>query len=140
MTSKINEPEYKLWASIKRRCLPSDNQYTKEQEVGMYSEWIKDYDKFKKDIGNKPTKDHYFVRIDTTKGFTPDNVKWTTKKPGNNINKYWITYNNIKESIRYWSKVTGISYWTLLQRKKARWEDKYIIETKPVSKEKKNKN
>jgi hypothetical protein len=128
--TKKEQPEYKLWASIKRRCLPNKNNYTKEQEVGMHKEWICDYEKFKQDIGPMP-KDHYFVRIDTTKGFVPDNVKWTTKKPGNHMIQYTITYNNKTEGLKYWVKLTGISYSTLLYRKKAKWDDKDIIETKP---------
>lgn len=134
------EQEHKVWVSIKSKCFPSKNKQTKEESVGMYSEWAKSYETFLNYIGRKPTKDHYLVRKDTSKGFFPGNIMWSINKPGNTICKYKITYKGKTKGISYWSKITGINYGTLLSRKKAFWEDEKIIETQPNKNNKKERN
>lgn len=57
-------------------------------------------------------------RIDNTKGYSPDNCRWTTYKV-QSVNREctrWIEFNGERRTLKDWAKVTGISYQVLADR------------------------
>jgi hypothetical protein len=73
---------YGLWMRIKDKCYAEKSkEYPKYGGKGikMDPKWD-DLDKFTADIGERPSKDHHFSRIDYSKDFNKDNCKWMTRK------------------------------------------------------------
>lgn len=46
--------------------------------INVIDRWHDDLLEFVKDVGHPPTADHTLDRIDNTKGYQPDNVRWAT--------------------------------------------------------------
>jgi hypothetical protein len=84
--SKPN-PRYKhpmsmLWYSVvHHNYRKSDRGYKlkDKRSIRVCDRWLLSFDAFVKDAGEPPTPKHIFGRIDTDKGFTPDNCKWMTR-------------------------------------------------------------
>lgn len=82
-----DEKLYTLWHRIKNRCYNQNN--TKDyplyggRGIKMADEWISDSNAFvgyiKKHLGNPPTKNHTLDRIDSTKDYEPNNLRWSSK-------------------------------------------------------------
>jgi hypothetical protein len=79
---KCKHPLQNLWQSmvtpnyIKRngvRVLRNNNC------IPVYESWRNNIFDFAKDIGERPSPEYVFGRIDRRKGYTPDNCKWMTK-------------------------------------------------------------
>lgn len=65
---------------------PNNKKYINYGSKGIkiYSKWqASDYKTFKNDviaeIGDSPSDKHYFARIDVSKDFEPNNIRWATK-------------------------------------------------------------
>lgn len=59
------------------------------------------FDNFVKDVGNRPTPKHIFCRIDTLKGYTPENCKWMTHSERSLTTKYSneLTIQNLSNRV-----------------------------------------
>lgn len=71
--------EYLIWLGIKKRCLDKNHStYKAYGGVGItiYDEWAYDFEKFLAYVGKCPEKDSTIDRIDNSKGYFPDNVRW----------------------------------------------------------------
>ena len=71
-------PEYKIWKSIQSRC-KVDPAYS---HLEVHPSWVGrgNYAQFIKDMGERPSDQHQIDRIDNTKGYSPDNCRWSTKQ------------------------------------------------------------
>lgn len=84
---------YEVWHGIKRRvCSSRDKDFDKYSKYGMYEPW-KRYENFKNDLyegfvahEKEFPDDTQLDRIDGSKGYFPDNVRWVTCTE-NNRNK-----------------------------------------------------
>lgn len=75
-------PEYKVWAGMKRRCLnKNDPSYAGygAKGVTVCDEWVHSFQAFYDHIGERPSAEHSIDRIDNSKGYEPNNVRWATK-------------------------------------------------------------
>ena len=123
------EAEYKIWNSIKQRVFPGPNRYSKYEVLGMEESWRIDFKEFLKDVGIRPSENHKLIRKDLNKGFYAYNCEWSDKPINTNNSKYFLTYNNKTQTMKEWSDELGISYWTLIARKKYGWTDEKILST-----------
>lgn len=79
--------EYMAWNSMKNRCYNKNN--AKYKNIGakgiiVFDEWKEDFLSFYKYIGICPNKTFVLLRIDTSKNYEPDNIKWGSSKEAAN--------------------------------------------------------
>lgn len=72
------EVEFRAWVNMKKRC--SAARYAKWYgNVQICEQWLNSYETFVRDVGRRPDKSYSLDRIDFTKGYFPDNVRWASK-------------------------------------------------------------
>lgn len=71
-------------------------------------------------------------RIDVTKGYYPENCRWTTykKQANNKSNNRRIRCGNEVHTLGEWSEITGISISTIYARLKYGWTEEDAVKKK----------
>lgn len=105
--------EYSSWMAMKSRCLNKKSKdYAKYGAVGItiYEPWINSFENFFEYMGKKQ-KGESIDRIDNSKGYFPNNVRWATSKQQqrNRTNSLWIDWKGVKTHISDVAKELGIS-------------------------------
>lgn len=102
---------YRCWINIKRRCL--DTKYPSYKDYGakgimIYEPWAKDIQKFVEYIGHAPSEDHSIDRIDNSKGYEPENIRWANKwqQANNKTNNVKVKFQGIE-----FSSISEFSRW-----------------------------
>lgn len=86
---------------MKARCKYASNpnyKYYGGKGIKVCDAWATDFWQFVADVGDKPTPTHTLDRIDTTKDYSADNCKWSSKREqclnrkswGNNTGEKYI--------------------------------------------------
>jgi hypothetical protein len=91
----------------------------KENKITVCDRWINDFDAFYKDMGKRPSSKHSVDRINTLKGYSPDNCRWTTQDiQCKNRGTFNLIFTHEGESLvlKDWAKKFGIKYGTLWLR------------------------
>ena len=75
------------------------------------------YECFLADMGPKP-EGMSIDRIDNTKGYSPDNCKWSTAEEQNNnrSSSRYLTIDGVTKTIAQWARVSGIGPKTIRNR------------------------
>lgn len=79
------ETDTKLWRSwkgiVERTTSVKSSHYPRYGAVGIgiFKDWLK-YENFANYIGQPPSEKHSVDRIDNSKGYEPNNVRWATAK------------------------------------------------------------
>ena len=73
--------EYAVWKHMRNRCNnPNCRDYRLYGARGITIDPRWDvYENFREDMGARPSSDHSLDRIDNSKGYGPDNCKWSTR-------------------------------------------------------------
>lgn len=134
------KPWYRSYKAMMERCyLPSCGNYERYggKGVTVCEEWhdINNFAKWAENSGYAPglTID----RIDATKGYSPDNCRWATKKQQSNNRKNTIfyTYNGETKALTDWASIFGINRYTLYDRIERRgWSVERALETPTCAK------
>ena len=112
---------YKTWSNMKVRCKGlnvSERCKKVYEKIDICKEW-NDFNNFYRDMGEKP-EGKTLERIDSNKGYTPDNCKWVSWKDQNkNTNRNrWLSFKGKKKILAEWARTLGIKENTLLYRLK----------------------
>lgn len=97
-------PEYTAWKNMKRRCYaPGSTNYKNwgGRGIAVCDSWLKSFDNFYKDMGDRPSPSHSLDRIDNNGDYNKSNCRWATpdeqsvnkrrqgrKKGGQNANNF----------------------------------------------------
>jgi hypothetical protein len=88
--------EYHIWANMLQRCQnPNDPSFGRQYgKIGVCERW-NSFENFYADMGNRPSKDHSIDREDNSKGYSPDNCRWATRKQQqrNRTCTVWVELN-----------------------------------------------
>lgn len=115
-----DHPLFTTWLSMMSRCNKThDRAYPRYGGRGItVSDSWTDFEKFAADMGPKPTPDHSIDRINNDKGYSKENCRWATRteQNRNRSNSSVLTFRGRTETLKDWSKYSGIPYETLRQR------------------------
>ena len=128
---------YGVWKGMKQRCYNQKNKkyriYGAEGKT-VCDEWKDDFQAFYDwSMANGYKDDLTIERIDGTKGYSPDNCKWATRKEqANNLRSNNLeTYNGKTQTIAQWADEYNIPYDTLYMRVcKLHWNIERALITK----------
>ena len=129
------KPWYPSYKAMMERCyLPSSGNYERYggKGVTVCEEWhdINKFAEWAEYSGYAPglTID----RLDSSKGYSPDNCRWATKKQQSNNRKNTIfyTYKGETKALTDWARLYGINRYTLYDRiEKRGWRVEKALET-----------
>ena len=118
--NKAGTKEYYAWRNMRRRCgNPNDPAWQSYGGRGIFvcERWVDDYDAFRDDMGACPdglTLD----RIDSNKGYSPENCRWVDWKTQLNNKRcnVWIEHNGKRMTASQWAEHLNIGTDTLHRR------------------------
>lgn len=123
------------WCHMRIRCEnPADKDYANYggRGISVCDRW-QVFANFYADMGDPPFKGASLDRIDNHGNYEPSNVRWATpiEQSRNQRRSVHFTFNGERKHIREWVELTGLSYDTLLNRRKQGWTDELILTTPP---------
>jgi len=124
---KSKSGEYNSYRSMIQRCQnPNNTSYKYYFNIGICSRWIKSFENFYEDMGDKPSKKYSIERVDNSIGYYPENCVWGTpdeqsqNQKTTKLDHIKVTY--IRERIGMTNKILadkfGVSEETIRQVKK----------------------
>lgn len=133
LTAKLKHCYY----TMKKRCYNKNSISYKDygaKGITVCDEWLKNKDAFYLwSLANGVSIDKSLDRIDFTKGYSPENCRWTDvyTQANNKSNNVWIEYNGERHTIAQWARILGIDASTIY----ARYEKGNINPKRLLSKE-----
>lgn len=119
-------PEWRTWISMKTRCLNSHrSEYTRYggRGITICDRWLHSFESFFADMGERPTPWHSIDRINNDGNYEPDNCRWATvqQQAENRSNVQQLEFGGQVDTLKGWSRRSGIPYSTLRRRLTAGW-------------------
>jgi len=116
---------YRSWKDLRQRCNnPNNASYNSYggRGIHIYPAWEKDFKAFYEYIGEPPnyTERWSIERIDNSKGYEPNNIKWALPKEqaSNKRTNIWVSHDGKELTIEQWADLLGISSTTIIKRRK----------------------
>lgn len=134
-------PEYKAWTHLKERCLnPSHPSWLRYggRGITVCDRWRNSFEAFLEDMGGRPSDKHTIERVDNSKGYSPDNCVWATRKAQalNRDTTALHTLNGVTHHQSEWARIQGIPQCTISLRLKRGWSVEDALTRKPERPEK----
>lgn len=127
---------YHIWSDMKHRCYYKSNDNYKdygERGITICSEWLLDNTNFFKwALANGYSDNLTIDRIDSSKGYSPENCRWVDLYVQNNNRRTvkQIEYHSETHSLSEWSRILKINRKTLEDRiYKSGWSIEKAFET-----------
>ena len=130
---------YKVWSSMKHRCLNPNDQYFFNyggRGISVCKEWLS-FEPFNEwAMGNGYAKGLTIERIDNDGNYFPENCTWIpkTEQSSNTRKCVMLTYGGKTMNLTRWAKELGVPFPLLQGRKKRGWSDEKTIVTPAVPK------
>ena len=120
-------PEYRAWERVRRS----------EMCCRAWANFQTFYD----DVGDKPSADHFLVRRNPKRNWSPSNAVWVLKTEMNKVNgkAQMVRYKGQTKSLAEWADEIGITRQSLRGRLQRGWTMKQAMEQPPRKKAKKKK-
>lgn len=124
---KRNSTEYRIWKSIKDRCLNSNHvAYPRYggRGITICEQWRTSFLAFLSDVGERPGKTHSLDRYPDKNGsYEPGNVRWATthQQNRNRTDNVFLTFNNETLVLADWALRRGMKIKTLASRIRRGW-------------------
>lgn len=125
-------PEYRSWCAMKRRC-----GSTREKDYHNYGgrgitvceRWLKSFEAFKSDMGERPTPRHTLERDDNDGPYSPQNCRWATPKDQarNRRTNRRLTYAGETLTVADWARRLGVSRDALYRRIYSGWSTEDVL-------------
>lgn len=115
---------YRIWASMKDRCKREDCTGFENyggRGITVCQEW-ETFEPFHEwALSHGYSSGLTIDRIDVNGNYCPENCRWATmKEQGNNKrDTVKITFNGTTHSLKEWSEILGVNYYTMHKRYKA---------------------
>ena len=127
---------YHIWNGLTGRCLNPNNKDYQDyggRGITVCDEWRIPEMFFGWAFLNGYNVDLSLDRIDTNKGYSPDNCRWITmpEQQRNKRNNRLIEYNGEIHCVSEWAELTGIPKGTITSRLRYGWTPEEIFTIKP---------
>lgn len=79
--TSTEKPEHGIWKGMRSRCSNSncnDYKFYGAKGVRVCERWDNSFEAFYQDVGPRPSPSHSLDRIDCTKQYEPNNVRWAS--------------------------------------------------------------
>jgi hypothetical protein len=126
--------EYKIWASMKQRCLnPNQKGYLNYggRGVRVCTRWCDSFEAFLADLGRRPSPRHQLDRIDNDGDYEPGNVRWALRAVQNRNRRgnRWIEFNGERRVLKDWADLLGMRPGMLRKRLELGWSVERALAT-----------
>lgn len=116
--SRKKSHEYKMWLSMRERCLCKTNKGYKNyggRGIKICERWLNKengFINFLSDIGKQPSPAYSLDRIDVNGNYEPSNCRWATRtdQARNKRNNILIEYRGETKCLKEWCYLTGLNY------------------------------
>lgn len=127
---------YHIWNGLSGRCLnPNNKDYSNYggRGITVCDEWRMPENFFEWALLNGYSANMTLDRIDTNKGYSPENCRWITgaEQQRNKRNNRMIEYHGETHCIAEWSEITGIAKQTIESRVRRGWMPKETLTIPP---------
>jgi hypothetical protein len=91
--------------------------------ISVCPPWENSFQEFFKDMGQRPSPQHWLDRIDNSKGYSPENCRWAIAKEQarNRRDNRTLTLDGKSMTMAGWSEFTGIAACTIRMRLERGW-------------------
>ena len=119
-------PEYRNWCAMKERCnSPYHKNYSDYggRGIRVCERWDSSFENFLADMGPRPFLKATVERIDSSKGYSPDNCRWATQKEQtrNKRNTVFLEFKGERKSVGEWAERLGVKIGFITQRLRLGW-------------------
>lgn len=129
---------YNVWCDMKARCSDVSNSNYGGKGISICPEWLHDFKAFAKwSYKHGYARNLSIDRINNSKGYSPDNCRWTTYKvqANNTSRNHYVTIDGETHTIAEWCDIKGLNYKTVGSRiYKRKWDVVKAITTPIVPK------
>ena len=113
-------PVYKVWKSLRGRCLNEKHpsfKYYGGRGITVSKKWGR-FEAFYEDMGDRPSEKHSIERVDVNKGYSKKNCKWATidKQNKNKTTSININHKGETKNIKDWTRHLGLDYRNTVSR------------------------
>lgn len=116
---------YRIWASMKDRCTRNNcSAYPNYggRGITVCQEWLDSFEVFYAWATENGYEEGLSIdRIDVNGNYEPSNCRWVTMEAQahNKRTNVFITYNGETHTLKQWSDIVGVNYFTMQNRYKA---------------------
>lgn len=127
--------EHRIWLQMRYRCRAStspDFARYGAKGVRVCDRWDS-FEAFLEDMGPRPSRDHTLDRIDPAGNYEPTNCRWATRiqQQTNRRYNHRLEHEGLNLTISDWSRRTGLSESTILNRLNRGWPVWKTLDTPP---------